>query len=299
MHHSLKTEILKTLTFFDLFHFPLTPLEVWQFLGVKCRYRDVLAVIDDVKGLESQSGFVFLAGRGGLVQTRLSRYNHAHRKFKRALKVARFFALIPWVELVAIGNQLGSGNARHHSDIDFFIVSQARRIWLTRFFATGAMKLLNLRPRPQRKKDTICLSFYVTVKGLELSCSRLDENDIYFRYWLANLMPIFDRADNYQALIKANDWLSQELPNWQAKQMNWPRQLDSFSLKGYNVIMDLLLGWLEGAARLFEKAIMPAALKENMNKNTNCLVNDNMLKLYVNDRRGEIRERYRLKICNL
>jgi hypothetical protein len=177
-------------------------------------------------------------------------------------------------------------------------VTKAKRIWITRLIATGTMKLLNLRPKPHKKQDTVCLSFYVTTDSLDLSCSRLGEDDIYFRYWLANLQIIFDRKNIYSQLIEANNWLRQELPNWSKKTMNWPHKLDSFEYKSYNIVMGLLFGWLEGASRIFEKAIMPGELKENMNKNTNCLINDNMLKLYTTDRREEIRKNYKLQIIN-
>jgi hypothetical protein len=164
--------------------------------------------------------------------------------------------------------------------------------------ATGAMKLLNLRPKPGKKQDTICLSFYVSTKSLDLSCSRLGEDDIYFRYWLANLQIMFDRKNIYSQLIEANNWLSRELPNWSQKTINWPHKLDSFEYKSYNKAINFLLGWTEGLARAFEKAIMPQSLKENMNQNTNCLINDNMLKLFVTDRREEVKRKYELRIKN-
>jgi len=294
----VERKIIETIIFFDMFDFPLTVLEIWEFLSVECTLSEVLSALDQIDELESEGGFFYLAGRSELVQVRLNRYNHSQRKFKRALKVARFFAFIPFIELIAIGNQIGAGNSRNKSDIDFFIVTKPNRIWLTRFIATSAMKLLNLRPKPNKKQDTICLSFYVTTSSLDLSCSRLDDEDIYFRYWLATLQPIFDRGDEYTRLIQANAWLQEELPNWSAKTMNWPHKLDSFNYKGYNIVMGALFGWLEGISRMFEKAIMPDELKENMNKNTNCLINDNMLKLYTTDRREEIRKNYKLQITN-
>ena len=56
---------------------------------------------------------------------------------------------------------------------------------------------------------------------------------------------------------------------------------------------------LEKAAKKFQMKILPAALKELMNKDTRVIINDSILKLYLTDRRAEFMEKYEAKLRTL
>ena len=196
----LKEAIIKVIAFFDIFNYPLTVREIWLNLSVRCELNEVMEVLNSIEKISYLNGFYFLAGQGKNVTERLNRYSFADRKFKRAILVAKIFRFIPWIKMIAIGNLLGAHNLKEDSDIDFFIVTEDKQIWLTRFFCASIAKLLGLRPRPEKSRDKICLSFYVSDKAMDLknlmfNYSGVDNKDIYFIYWLAGLTPIFEIGD--------------------------------------------------------------------------------------------------------
>ncbi|MCK4539799.1 hypothetical protein KAU09_01450 [Candidatus Parcubacteria bacterium] len=298
--NNLKEAILKAIAFFDMFDYPLTPFEIWTFCGIKCELNEILEALNDNSlPLKAKYGFYFLSSRSEIVDIRQRRYNYANRKFKRALKIARLFKLIPWIKMIAVGNSIGANNLRNGSDIDFFIITEAKRIWVTRWFCVGIAKFLNLRPQPLKKRDTICLSFYITADNLELKKLMLPFNkthDVYFMYWLANLVPIYSKDNAYLKLINVNAWLKEYLPNWRPFYSGHTRDAGPPFSFFYRDFIDMIIGGADSLLKKIQLRIMPDVLHRRMNVDTRVVVNDKILKLYVNDRREEFREKYVLKL---
>src|SRR5574344_530240 len=62
------------------------------------------------------------------------------------------------------------------------------------------------------KKKKFCLSFYVTNTHQNLYNIMLPQNDIYFIYWLAHLVPLYQETQ--ENIYKHNKWLESALPNF-------------------------------------------------------------------------------------
>lgn len=304
--------IVETIAFFDLFDYPVAVIEIWEHLNTKCEILDIISALDFkplpnpplAKGrelssfFESKNGFYFLKGREEIIKTRLARYNYTDQKFKRALWVARVFKLIPWIKMIAVGNIIGAHNLKKESDIDLFIIAAKNRVWLARFFCVGIVKLLNLRPKPGREKDKICLSFFVSEDNLDLRDLKL-KNDLYFNYWLAGLAPIYDVGNTYKKFIKANGWIKEVFPNWQPGEVNYRRDAGRPLPKLYFYILDFIFGGAEKVAQKIQVKILPGNLKSLMNKDTRVVANDGIIKLHVKDRRQEYLEKFYEKIKKL
>jgi len=346
----LKEAIVKTIAFFDIFDFPLTDFEVWKFLYVGVETQNFASLrkvknvlesnrIDDI--LENKDGFYFLQGRDEIIKIRQDRYIYTDRKFKKALRVMQVFKFIPWLKMAAVSNIMGAHNLRDGSDIDFFIITERKRVWLTRFFCVVLAKILRLRPRPGKTRDKICLNFYISEEAMDLKNLMLnssiilsgaknfvEENklrdpclparfaiasarragrlhsvqddkevyDIYFIYWLAGLVPIYNNNSAYEKFIANNDWLKEYLPNWRMKNIAGRRLIKRDDFSFYRDIMDLLFGGLEKNFQSWQIKLMPAALKELKNIGRQVAINDQIIKMHANDRREEYRKRWIEKI---
>jgi len=302
---NLKEAIIKVIAFFDMFDYPLTLKEVWLNLSLKCELVEVMKILDDgIDKIESSNGFYFLAGQEKNIKERLSRYNFTDRKFKRAMLASKIFKFIPWIKMIAIGNLLGAHNLKDNSDIDFFIITEDKQIWLTRFFCAGITKILGLRPRPGKSRDKICLSFYVGAKAMDLSNLMLKnpprppllkgaiDEDIYFIYWLAGLTPIFDNGGVYEKFISANLWLKEYLPNWQPVNSLNQRRVKPVLSEFYHDLASLFIGGLEPQFKELQLKWLPAQLKNLMNQDSRVVINDQIIKLHANDRREEYRNKF-------
>lgn len=273
-------KVLRPIIFLDQFSYPVTGFEVWKFLDKKEPLLKIENILNDLverKVLQEKRGFYFLSGKENFINVRRERYNYSVAKFKKAKFFSRLFTLFPGVLMTALANNIGSHNLREGSDIDFFIVTKKNNLWRSRLFCAGIAKLLFSRPTKRNKKDTVCLSFYVSEAAMDLKNFELSGGDPYLDYWHRGLVLIDD---------KKNTW----------KKFQAVNSLEGNIIQDNNYEKPSKIGlWLEGIAKNIQMKIMPNQLREAMNKSEGVLINDDVLKLYLKERRKQFRERFNLK----
>jgi len=298
----LSEAIVKIVVFFDLFSYPLTSYEMWRYLSVPVEFEELgpeIKKLIQAGHLDEGQGFYFLPGQEDLINIRKQRYHYTNRKLKIARRAVRLFSLLPTVRFVALSNLIGRHNLRDGSDIDIFIITKANRIWLTRLFCAGLMKILRQRPTPSKKRDKICLSFYVDEAHLDLSGMTTGPDDQYFHFWLAGLYPIYDRGAYHHQLMSDNAWLKDYLPNgdfilsnqsYRESPRSWYQP--ELVLKAWRSCCDKL----EKLAQSLQMMIMPLALKKKANLDSRVIIKPGVLKLYLLDRRQEFVRRYKERL---
>ena len=216
------------------------------------------------------------------------------KKFKIALRAIKLFKYFTFIKLIAVCNNLAWSNARKQSDIDLFIITNKKRIWLVRFWSIILISLLGLRPPKEKVEDKLCLSFYTTEENLDLSKIKISAEDIYLVFWLATLRPVYERDDFYNKLIKANSWLEKYLPHWQAQKFGYRYKVEDnkfnrFIYKSKEFVWGGFLGdWLEKIFKNIQLKLMSQKKKDlAVTDDTRVIISETMLKFHDNDRRLE------------
>lgn len=292
--------IVRTIAFFDLFDFPITSWEIWN-LGIwenkNIKLTEIIESLEKLisqRSIEKEECYYFLKGRKQSVDIRKNRYNYYQRKIKRLKIVTKIFFLLPWIKFIALGNNIGPNNLKDGSDIDVFVISSEKRIWLSRLYCAGLMKLAGMRPKQGDERDKICLNFYLDETKMDLNKFALNKNefDIYLMYWLAFLRPIEDRDRIYEKLIYSNDWLVNYLSNWQP----YSSVISKKKLNLVNLMPSKFIDILEMWSRKWQEKRLPRVLQEIKNKDTRVVVNDSVLKLHSKDRREDYYNKWKEKI---
>lgn len=300
----MEKSILFAIAYFDIMDYPLAVTEIWKWLyfpvdnpaaeGLRPSLSEILKILEDgqlIKSLvENQRGFYFLKNREDLVATRQERYILAEKKIRKAKLAAKFFRLIPGVKMVALCNSLAWTNAREESDIDFFIVTARNKIWTARFLTAGFLQLLGLRPSKNKTRDKICLSFFVDEDSLDLESLALDQPDVYLIYWIAQLVPLYDRGGIYQKFWQVNAWVKDFLPNAFKRDAMITAEKERPAGKA---------GAAEKFFRWLQMKILPKNLKETANRDSRVVITDRILKFHVNDRREEYKQEWIKRIGEL
>lgn len=283
----LGNAIIKTLLFFDIFDYPLTLFEIYRYLyfpdAGPVSLSEIIREINS-PGLKSKidfdRGYYFFYGKRGNVNLRKKRYLIARNKIKKAKRYVSYLRHFSAVRAVAVSNTLSIFNARRDSDIDLFVISQANKIWSARFFALLPLYFTGGRPRPGNTRDKFCFSFWVDSERLDISPWKL-ERDIYYIYWLATLMPVYDR-EIMQKFWQENIWIKKFLPNFEPPTTN--RLFRVGKSWRANVFG-------ENFFKKIQLVSMPEELKKAAAKNELAVViKPGVLKLHPSDRRCQYQE---------
>lgn len=294
----LQKAIISTVVFFDMFDYPLTEAEIWRF----CYFQDgrnkddcSLENIKKILGsgvlndrIEKNDGFYFLRGREEIIKIREKRNVQSIRKFRKAKFAIRIFTFFSFIKMAAVVNFMPIRNAKKDSDIDLFIITKENRIWLTRIICAGICQLFGLRPTEKNTKDKICLTFFISEDNLDLQNIALDKNDIYFHYWLANIIPIYNKDKTYEKFILANSWIKKFLPNFK---LIIPSKKQKINFTP-NLSFLFNFDFLERLAKKIQLKILSPKLRAMANKDTRVIVNNKMLKFHSNDRRGYYQDKF-------
>jgi hypothetical protein len=208
--------------------------------------------------------------------------------FEKTKKYMKYISWIPGLRMVAVCNSLSMYASDADSDIDLFVVTEKKRIWLVRILMTLIFQILGIRRHGKKVAKRFCLSFFSTVEWLDFNNFRL-ENDIYLAYWIYYLKPILDTGNTYEILREANKSWTSEF---------FAEEEHAVDEKKYFICHNnpkqwtnnwKILDWIDA---FLKKLFLPKTLahKKSLWNPIGIIVNENMLKFHNNDRREEIKK---------
>jgi hypothetical protein len=281
INNNLQSQILRTIVWFDLFSQPLTAWEIYKYLNYPTSYNNVISALETLSDkIGFKDGFFFLIGRENIITERFRKYNYFKRKIKKARIFTKLISLWPSILGVAVSNIIGDHNLKDSGDIDLLIITKAKRIWSGRFICTLIAKVLGLRPNIKTKRDKICLSFYISSDNLNLEKYLYNEQDFYFVYCLADLTIVYNYNNIWSKFYKENIFLKKYLPNNPEPIFNKEDIADNFKL-------GLIGSGLEKVLKKFQLNIMPQNLKNQVGQSSGVMLDDNIIKLFLIDKRPE------------
>lgn len=203
---AIEEAIFHTVAYVDVFDYPLTANEVHQFLvGVAAPAGTIHTLLENGRlvpqHLSRHEGYFTLPGREKIIETRRQRQQFAARLWPQAIHYGQQIAVLPFVRMVAVTGSLAVDNAVADADIDYLIVTEPGRLWLSR-----AMTILVVR-QAARRGVTLCPNYFLSEKALVF-----DSHNLYTAHELVQMVPI-SGLEVYQKIRQLNKWTEKFLPN--------------------------------------------------------------------------------------
>lgn len=270
----------KNLVFHDIFSYPLTEHELKKYA-----WHDKLDIPQDNIEYQTQAGFYFLPFWGQNIKIRNENFVSSINKLRKVKRLVKWLRLLPSIKLIAVCNSLGYLNASQNSDIDLFIITASNKIWLTRFWLQSFLKLFRLRPYDRdQKKDSFCLTFFLSQDNLDISHLQISQPDIYLTYWLVKLLPIYDPFNVYQDFLQVNGWIKKYLPQAGAIELNKHWLIKKIWLR--YLFWPLTFGFWEKFFKKIQLILLPSNLRQLANQDSRVIITDNILKFHgIEDKR--------------
>lgn len=202
----LEHSILKAVAYFNLFEYPITAEEIKKFLDRRFdedEFDSALKQLLANEQLFELKGYYSLKNDFATVDKREVSNTHAVREIIRAKKIASFVYSFPFIKGVGISGSLSKNCANDKSDLDFFIITKANRLWIARSLLYMYYRLT----LTAAKRQMICLNYFVDEEALEIS-----EKNFYTAIEIATLIPC-EGVDTMYRFFEVNKWYRVFFPN--------------------------------------------------------------------------------------
>jgi hypothetical protein len=199
---------MKTLVYYDIFHYPLKSDEVFKFLrSNSVTAHDVSACLDllaERNHLSRFGEYYTLQKNESDIRRRIKGNQEAERFLPLARRQAKLIAKFPFVRAVFASGSLSKGYMDEKSDLDFFVITQPNRLWICR-----ALLALYKRIVLNNSHKYFCTNYFIDTDHLEI-----EEKNLFTATELATLIPL-SGEQYYLALMNRNlHWITRFFPNF-------------------------------------------------------------------------------------
>ncbi len=198
-------EVIRTLLYFDVFSYPLTAEELIEFAGIPDDQRqdmeEKLQVLVHKGLIREHAGYFFVGEDKETVRRRIDGNLRASARLKTARRYTKIMAAFPFVQGVFISGSLSKGFAAPDDDIDYFIVTNPRRLWLTRSLLTLFKKIFLINSH-----RNFCINYFVDTNHLAIR-----QQNRFTATELAFLLPTYN-SQVHQNILHKNGWIRKYYP---------------------------------------------------------------------------------------
>lgn len=198
--------ILQTILYFDIFKYPLTVEELLENSSVHVNLISIRSLVNELVSLgclkrEKEFVMPYWADVSN-VQRRIIGNKRAKEAMVLAENYSKKASRLPFVRGLCISGSLSKNYFDDQSDIDFFVITKANRVWLCRSIFLIFYKLL-----PKSKKKYYCLNYFISEEEMGI-----DDKNIFVATEIASLIPTYG-YDKYKGFLKSNSWYKEWLIN--------------------------------------------------------------------------------------
>jgi hypothetical protein len=201
-----KESILKVLVYFDIFRYPLTRKEIESFLDkpfpedeLGNSFETLLATGRIFQLCE----FYSLHNDMSLVKIRRKGNALADVFIKKAKEIATLLYKFPYVRGIGLSGSVSKNFADENSDIDYFLITKANRLWIARTFLVFFRK----NPFLKNRNKYYCMNYFIDEADLVIK-----ERNIYTATELFTLIPLAGNG-SFKKFFEKNSWSYSYFPN--------------------------------------------------------------------------------------
>jgi hypothetical protein len=210
---TLQKAIIATLTYHDIFAYPLKIEEIQNYLiEKKSSLKSINKAIEVLKAkkiIDFHLNYIFLKKRLSLGYLRKKREKYSKNKLKKALLYTKILHYLPTIKCICATGALSMNNCTQNDDIDLLIICQKNTIWTTRLLANILLLPFKRSPKNKDISNKACLNIFLDESDLMIKVQNL-----YTAHEICQMKILWDIKNTYYKFIKKNNWFQKYLPNW-------------------------------------------------------------------------------------
>jgi hypothetical protein len=202
----LERGILNALLYFDIFNYPLTKKELWNFCQTQIIlpevFNETLAFLLKKELINKVKNFYFVTQNISIVERRITGNFLAEKFILTAEKYSRIISKFPFVRAVFISGSLSKGYMDEKSDIDYFIITKPGRLWICRTLLVLFKKIFLFNSHKY-----FCVNYFIDENNLEIH-----DKNIFTATELVTLIPMINQ-ELFEKFVSQNTWTNNFFPN--------------------------------------------------------------------------------------
>ena len=198
-------QVLNTLIYFDVFHYPLTDVEIFErsIVGNLSQTQDALKELVANDAIFCINGFYSLHNNKSLIKRRLKGNQYAEKSLVTAKRITKIIKLFPYVRAVMLSGSISKNYMEKNSDIDYFIITKANRLWVCRLFFVLVQKIIFFN-----RYKYFCYNYMVDENHVAIT-----DQSFYTAIEGSSLLPVYN-FEMYQHFRQSNLWMQAYFPNF-------------------------------------------------------------------------------------
>ncbi|MEM7103584.1 MAG: nucleotidyltransferase domain-containing protein [Bacteroidota bacterium] len=205
--NELKRGIIEVMLYFEVFSYPMSREEVFRTVNqINTNQDQVNAEIDELINesiIYENGGFLMTRPKPEWAEERKIKNRMADQYIEKAYRMGRLIGYFPFVRAVMISGSLSKHWMTEDGDVDFFIVTEKRRLWIARTLLVLFKKIFLLNSHKY-----FCVNYFVDVDHLEI-----EEKNRFTASEIVTLLPVVNKP-LYLEFLKANQWIRGIYPNF-------------------------------------------------------------------------------------
>ena len=208
------------LAYSAVFGFPLSTEEVrrrYWLLGEEIfpTHKDIetsLTTLAKIGWIKKKGEWWHLFTQPEAPRNRAEWLRYSEQKLIEAQPVLSFLSKLPWVLAVAITGSVAVNSAKKDDDVDFMIITEPNRLWITRLLTLiFAMKHDKRRSFAKEEPNSWCFNLWLTSRSLRLSLGR---HSFFSAYEFCQAEWVINKKHTVQKFFSGNVWVKKLLPTF-------------------------------------------------------------------------------------
>ena len=203
----LRSSIIRTLAYYDIFSYPLTAEEIYHNLSTNhtnlAEINTELQLLTEKQIIFRQGNFFQLKNDNQHINRRNTGNQLAVKRLKTARRVTWLISRFPFIRGILLSGSISKGFMEEDSDIDYFVITHPNRVWFSRLMLMLFKKVFLLNSR-----KIFCINYFVDSENLEI-----EEKNIFTATEIVTLLPTFGK-DIYDKFYEKNFWIREYYPNF-------------------------------------------------------------------------------------
>ncbi|GHN00389.1 hypothetical protein WSM22_18780 [Cytophagales bacterium WSM2-2] len=199
-----RKHLLRSVLYFDIFNYPLTAKEIASFSNLPTNIS-IQALLDELvtsRTLFQLGEFYSIQNNPALNERRVKGNALAKQKMEQAKKYSGIISAFPFVRAVMLSGSISKNYMDEKSDIDYFIITAPKRLWVVRTAMAFFRRVFLLNSH-----KNFCTNYFLDTENLTIP----DQN-IFTTVELLTLKPMYG-TQCIESFHRANPWTNEFLPN--------------------------------------------------------------------------------------